>query len=96
MGFRIKELEAKRKRKLALIEEEMIEKVAMRYGGASKDPDKTQEAFIYKIKAIRHQLQDEAQASLATDNLIKELKDKSHLHHLPISKVEPSLLLDLL
>ena len=96
MGFRIKEIQERKRKKLERIEEDMIKKEAVRYGGSREDPIESEHAFIYKIKAIRSHFKDHDSLNEATEDFVTNLKGVQSLDGLPISKVDPSLLLDLL
>ena len=96
MGLRIIELRERQRRQQAAHIDAEVRAQAKRYGDATADPQSSEEAFLYKIKAIRSQFKEGEDYRGATHGFVSNLKKIPATGGLPVSNIDPSLLLELL
>ena len=94
MSLIIKEIHARREKERSIIQTEMLKNAYRRW--ASSEPlEQSEEAFMYKIRALRSQF-DSSRATKTTEDVCQNLRDIPEAGNLPIRSLEPSLILDLL
>lgn len=93
MSLRIIEREARKKLILEQLYESELREQARSY---PTHEHLSEEAFLYKVKALRSQYQDRHEISQLAESICKSLKDVPEMHKLSGSKSELSLVLQLI
>lgn len=98
MTFRIREHQQRRQQELEKTQNEMILQEVRRYSRLKEGQsiEDAEQAIIYKVKAMRSHMKSNSEAIAATAAIVRSIKDNPIKTQLPISQIEPSLLLELL
>ncbi len=96
MSFILREREERRKRERRDLKMDLLIDEARRFGALSGDPVRSEKEFIGKIRSIQNHFSDDEQALAAAQALSRSIRDAVEPENLPVSTIDPKMILELL